>query len=114
MAWEVDPRAPFWKLVRPLCALLFLALGAYLVRGLADGALEYGSCPGRMSRNCNVERLTSPTALALGTLHIASLLLAFAATAIRPAWFFRRPVLIATAATLVGSYLMLVAITAYR
>ena len=54
--------------------------------------------------------MTSPLELDVATLHLGSLLLAFGCLAVKPEFFLRKRVVVATAAVLVAAHLTLVAI----
>lgn len=104
----INPKAPYWKILRPLFALLFVLLGLYLANGLLSGSIEYGDGGPRMSKNVNVIRLSTAFELLIGTIHFGALLFAFGAIAAKPEFFFKRKVLLPTASVLLVAHLVLI------
>jgi hypothetical protein len=94
-------------ILRVLCGAVAGLLALYLGAGLVAGDIEYGSCPGRMSKNCNATHLTSPLELTVGTLHFGALLFAAGSIALRPAFFLRKPVIVSTVIVFVAAHALL-------
>lgn len=105
-----DRQMPFGMPVRVVLGAVAILLALFLGSSLLVGSIEYGSCAGRMSRNCNGVALTTPLELAVGTTHLGTLLFALTGLALRPMVLLRRQVLVPTIVAFVLAHLAVVAI----